>query len=491
MLKTLVKFLNTLQKTIDHSKDIPTRDLPKLCYENLKNKIKFGIYSETTKGYITIFKSTELTLLKDVLLEEEITKNIRKVDNFYFVDLYIFYRASHKKVVIRLVFENLEDDEIDIINEIINNFHTFQELKDNNVILVELINILKETSESENINYVIEKSIKITKKILGTQGASILLKDEKSNELYFKVIDSEKSDKIKEIRIPIDKGIAGYTARTGIPLIVNDVSKFPEFYSNVDEKSGFITRSVLSAPIKPLGKIIGVIEAVNKIKGTNFNNRDLEILKTIGDIIGINIINSLLYQRLNNLSTNIIKSLISALEARDEYTKGHSLRVQIFSSKIARAMGLTPKEIKEIELSAILHDIGKIGIPDNILRKPDKLTNEEFEIIKKHPVIGYNILSSIEGLENILDGIKYHHERFDGKGYPDGLKGKDIPLIARIIAVADTLDAMTSDRPYRKGLPIEYALEEIKKCKNSQLDPEVVDAFLSSFTKPEELKIIL
>lgn len=491
MLRTVVRFLNNLQKTLNSSKNLTEINLPKLCYESLDEKTKFGIYSESTRGYLTTFKSTEIPILKDVILESEISKSITKYNGYNFFDLVIFCRNSYKKVLIRVVHEEIKDDDINLINDLIHNFHSFQELKDNNNILFELINILKETSESENIDDVIEKSIKITKKILATQGASILLKDDKTNELYFKVIDSDKSEKIKEIRVPIDKGIAGYTARTGEALIVNDVSKFPEFYSNVDEKSGFITKSILSAPIRPLGKIIGVIEAVNKIKGTDFNDRDLEILKTIGDIIGINIINSLLYQRLNNLSTNIIKSLISALEARDEYTKGHSLRVQIFSSKIARAMGLSPKEIKEIELSAILHDIGKIGIPDSILRKPDKLTDEEYEIIKKHPTIGYNILSSIEGLENILDGIKYHHERFDGKGYPEGLKGKEIPLVARIIAIADTLDAMTSDRPYRKGLPIEYALEEIKKCKNSQLDPEIVDAFLNSFTRPEDLKIIV
>lgn len=489
MLKAVVKFINTLQKTLITSNDLSQINLPKLCHEYLGDKVKFGIYSESKKGYLTTYKSEELPILKDVILESEITKSINKYNGFHFFDLVIFCRNSHKKITIRVVLNKIKEDEAKLINDIIHNFHLFQELKDNNSILLELISILKETSEAENIDEVIEKSIKVTKKILATQGASILLKDDKSNELYFKVIDSDKSEKIKEIRIPIDKGIAGYTARTGKALIVNDVSKFPEFYSSVDEKSGFITKSILSAPIKPLGKIIGVIEAVNKIKGTDFNERDLEILKTIGDIIGINIINSLLYQKLNNLSTNIIKSLISALEARDEYTKGHSLRVQILSSKIARAMGLPSKEIKEIELSAILHDIGKIGIPDSILRKPDKLTNEEYEIIKKHPIIGYNILSSIEGLEKILDGIKYHHERFDGKGYPEGLKGKEIPLIARIIAVADTLDAMTSDRPYRKGLPIEKAVEEIKKCKNSQLDPEIVDVFLNSFTTLEELKI--
>ncbi|MFN4244570.1 MAG: HD domain-containing phosphohydrolase [Brevinematia bacterium] len=493
MLKSILKLLNKIQETLTENVNLYSISFPKLCEEILEDKINFGIYINTPKGYLNTFRNRDgESVLKDIVNQNEISKNFQKYNGGYYIDLFISSRKYQREVLIRIVLhkDSISEDEIEIVNETIRNFYTFQELYNKDYILNQLIKILEETTEASNIEEVIQETTKITKKLLNVEGASILMKDEKNNELFFKVIDSEKSNEIKEIRIPIDRGIAGYTARTGNPLIVNDVKKHPEFYSNVDDKSGFITKSIISAPIKPLNKIIGVIEAVNKIRETDFTEDDLKILEMIAQILGINLLNSILYEKLNNTSRNTIKALITALEARDEYTKGHSYRVQIYSVKIAHALKLPSKKVEEVELSAILHDVGKIGIPDNILRKTEKLSNEEFEIIKKHPIIGYNILRSVEGLENVLDGIKYHHERFDGRGYPEGLKGKEIPLVARIISVADTLDAITSDRPYRKGLPFEYALEEIKKVKGSQLDPEIVETFLNSFTKIEEIKLI-
>lgn len=491
MLSRIFNLVNTLEEILLVESDIYSIDFKSICFEALSNDIDFGIYSETHKGFLISFRSKNIKPLKDVITFNEISKSLTNYDdNTLYVDLLLFTRKFHKKVIIRIVLGSLDENQKLLIDKVIKNFNSFQDMYDKNYVFQELLKILKETTEVDNIEEVIEKTTGVTKKLLATQASSILLKDEKKDELYFKVVDSEKSDKIKEIRIPITRGIAGYTARTGEPLIVNDVANHPDFYNTVDQKSGFTTRSIMSAPIKPLNKIIGVIEAINKIRGTDFSEEDLNILKMIADILGINLINSMLYEKLNNMSSSIIKSLITALEARDEYTKGHSYRVQIYSVKLAKALGLPAKKVKQVELSAILHDIGKIGIPDDVLRKPERLTDEEFEIIKKHPVIGYNILKSIDGLDDVLDGIKYHHERYDGKGYPEGLKGKEIPLVARIIAIADTLDAMTSDRPYRKGLDFEYALEQIRNVKGSQLDPDLVDAFLNSFSNLEELKLV-
>ncbi|MCX8096419.1 MAG: HD domain-containing protein [Spirochaetes bacterium] len=491
MLDRIFNLINTLEEILLAESDIYSVDFKSICLKTLSNDIDFGIYSETHKGFLISFRSKNTKILKDVITPNEISKSPTiHDDNTVYADLLVFTRKFHKKIIIRLALGPLDNDQKSLINKIIKNFYSFQEMYDKNYVFQELLEILKETTEVDNIEEVIEKTTGVTKKLLATQASSILLKDEKKNELYFKVVDSEKSDKIKEIRIPVTKGIAGYTARTGEPLIVNDVANHPDFYNTVDEKSGFTTRSIMSAPIKPLNRIIGVIEAINKIRGTDFSEDDLNILKMTADILGINLINSMLYEKLNDISSSIIKSLITALEARDEYTKGHSYRVQIYSVKLAKALGLPAKKVKQVELSAILHDIGKIGIPDSILRKPGGLTDEEYETIKKHPVIGYNILKSIDGLDDVLDGIKYHHERYDGKGYPEGLEKDEIPLVARIIAIADTLDAITSDRPYRKGLDFEYALEQIRNAKGSQLDPELVDVFLNSFTNLEELKLV-
>lgn len=175
---------------------------------------------------------------------------------------------------------------------------------------------------------------------------------------------------------------------------------------------------------------------------------------------------------------NAISALAYALEAKDKYTSGHSQRVTETAIAITEELGISQENIDKIRLAGLVHDIGKIGIRESILNKQGKLTEEEFQHIKSHPEVGERILMPIIEDKEILDMVKHHHERYDGRGYPDGLKAEQIPLGARIMAVADTCDAMTSDRPYREAMSIEDAFTEIERCKGSQFDPEVVDAFL-------------
>ena len=174
---------------------------------------------------------------------------------------------------------------------------------------------------------------------------------------------------------------------------------------------------------------------------------------------------------------NSITSLVFALEARDQYTSGHSQRVSKIALSISRGLGMTPDEKEQIELAGLLHDVGKIGIKESVLLKQGKLTDEEYYHITEHSVIGERILRPVIEDEEILRIVRHHHEQFDGKGYPDGLAGEQIPPGARILAIADTFDAMTSDRPYRKALPTEIALEELERQKNKQFDPAVFEAF--------------
>lgn len=173
-----------------------------------------------------------------------------------------------------------------------------------------------------------------------------------------------------------------------------------------------------------------------------------------------------------------IESLAVALEAKDRYTSGHSQRVSRFATLIAKAMGLGGEEVEVIRQVALLHDIGKIGMVDAILNKPSNLTEEERELVKSHPVVGAQILVPVRTFERHVDGIRYHHEMYDGSGYPDGLKGKEIPLAARVVSLADAFDAMTSTRPYRVGLPLAFAMQEIQKMRGRQFCPDAVDAFL-------------
>jgi len=190
------------------------------------------------------------------------------------------------------------------------------------------------------------------------------------------------------------------------------------------------------------------------------------------------------YDKLQHTYRDTVITLSRAVDARDPYTAGHSGRVASMSSKIARKLGVTKKELEQIELAAQFHDIGKIGIPDSILQKPSKLTEMEFNVIKEHPVIGTNILSNIEFLKDSLPIILHHHEYFDGRGYPYGISGTEIPVGSRIISIADTYDAMTSDRPYRKALSHEEAIQEIVRCKGTQLDAKIVEAALDVLQDP-------
>jgi HD-GYP domain-containing protein (c-di-GMP phosphodiesterase class II) len=172
-----------------------------------------------------------------------------------------------------------------------------------------------------------------------------------------------------------------------------------------------------------------------------------------------------------------IRALSAAVEEKDPYTRGHSDRVTKYSVIIARALGLDERTVETISISGLLHDVGKIGIDDKILKKPGFLTPEEFEIMKQHPVKGFNIMKTIEQMRNVLPGLRSHHEQWDGNGYPDRLKGEEIPMIARLIAVADTLDAMTTNRPYQEALTFEFAVEKINKNVGVKYDKNVVAAF--------------
>ncbi len=178
------------------------------------------------------------------------------------------------------------------------------------------------------------------------------------------------------------------------------------------------------------------------------------------------------------VTLNAIMAIANTIEAKDVYTSGHSNRVARYSVEIARRMGWKEEDIKNLNFMALLHDIGKIGVPDVILNKPHPLNDEEFAIIKKHPAIGGEILKSITAIPNVHIGALYHHERYDGKGYPIGLKGEDIPIEARIIAIADTYDAMASNRAYRHALTEESIIEELKKCRGAQLDPMIAKVFI-------------
>jgi HD-GYP domain-containing protein (c-di-GMP phosphodiesterase class II) len=174
-----------------------------------------------------------------------------------------------------------------------------------------------------------------------------------------------------------------------------------------------------------------------------------------------------------------LRALTASIDAKDRYTRGHSERVGLMASKMASAMGLEKNTIEQYRIAGIVHDVGKIGVPEHVLAKPGRLTAEEFDLIKLHPGIGHNILKDIPALQQVLPGVLWHHERWDGRGYPDKLVGNNIPVIARVLALADTFDAMSSNRSYRPALPRAKVLDEIRQSAGTQFDPQLAPLFVT------------
>ncbi len=229
------------------------------------------------------------------------------------------------------------------------------------------------------------------------------------------------------------------------------------------------------------------IRPINAQSGNLINLPDsLDFLSAVSDIIAAALSNAEILNVVEEAHFETINSMSEAIKARDEYTKSHGDRLVEYATLIAAKLGLNQVAIRDIKYGAVLHDVGKIGIRDSILNKPGKLTDEEYEEIKKHPEIGFNLLKKIKFLTPVANIVLHHQERYDGKGYPEGLKGDSIPVGSRIIAVIDTFDAITTNRPYRKALSKEIALQEIKKCSGTQFDPKIVNFFLEIISEEKD-----
>jgi putative nucleotidyltransferase with HDIG domain len=292
-----------------------------------------------------------------------------------------------------------------------------------------------------------------------------------------------------EIRMPVGEGIAGWVAREGHTIVIPDVSQDPRFYPKVDEQTDFRTRSILSTPLAVQEqvpgeegvfrkRVIGVAQALNKRDEGGFTAADVEIFEALAQHAAVAMERTRLYRQINEMFTNAIAALAEAMEAKDPYTRGHTRRVTAVSAAIAEEMGLRPEQVARIRTAGLLHDIGKIGMPDHILHKPGQVTEAEVEVIRRHPLDGARILNPLHHLRDVIPGVAEHHERYDGSGYPRGLRGEEISLAGRIIAVADVFDAMTSNRPYRRALPVETAVKELRSQAGRQFDPQVMAAFV-------------
>lgn len=272
------------------------------------------------------------------------------------------------------------------------------------------------------------------------------------------------------------ESISGFVLAKNNPLKVEDVQK--DHYLKKINRESYLNKNFISVPIIFQDSVLGVLNVCDRKDDKLLTNSDLSLLLNVGRVGGVAFQNIVFYEQINDNYLKTIAALATAIDARDPYTKYHSENVTRYTLAMAKELRLSYHEREVLRRAALLHDVGKIGIRDNILLKIDKLSDEEYRQMQIHPARGEEIIKPLSFLKEAANLIRHHHERFDGNGYPDKLRGHEIELGARILAVADTFDAMTTDWPYRRALSRDEAIAELVRSKNVQLDPMVVDCFV-------------
>ncbi len=346
-------------------------------------------------------------------------------------------------------------------------------------ILYEEISLLYELSgafaQTLQLDEIQKAAIASVAETLGVERISLLMLDEARSGLVLTAGLGINTTDIGHRRFTEGQGLAWRVVRTGHPVIANNLADFPDYLPSATPE-----RALLLVPLTTRRGLAGVLTVADKHDRSEFTSKDEKLLTAIAQQMGAVWENARLYRETRELFLNTVEALAAAIDAKDPYTHGHSQRVTEFSVAIAEELGLTAEDRERIRIAALLHDIGKLGVDESILRKPDRLSSEEFGQIKRHPGIGAEIMGRVKNLCRFIPGMIDHHEKFDGSGYPAGLAGAAISQAGRIIAVADTFDAITSNRPYhqgKKGKPDEVALAELARCRGSHFDPEIVDAF--------------
>ncbi len=338
-----------------------------------------------------------------------------------------------------------------------------------------IINALQDSSQ------LLDTIMDIVFQVVKADRGLLALVDEETGELVPRAVRRRK-ELTDTSSLAISEGIIKRVMDKGTSLLVADALT-DERFRRRDSIVAQNIRSCLCVPLKSHNRVLGFIHVDTLTTSDAFSRDDLRLLSAIGMQAGIALENVRLLEKLQELMFGSIRALVATIEAKAPYWRYHSQRVADISLVIAKELGLSPEEQKTIELASLLHDVGKIGTPETILNKDDTLTPQQKAVVHSHSSRGANIIRNIKGIEDIVEAVRHHHERFDGTGYPDELKGEAIPLYSRIIALADTYDAMTSIRPYRQDKPLAEVISEIKRGAGTQFDPEIVAAFLSASSK--------
>ncbi len=358
----------------------------------------------------------------------------------------------------------------------VHNSRLYSDLEDRIGELHAIFEIDKAITSAIDLETVLQQIVQMSMGLMDARISSIMLLDEESEELVIAAAQGLSESYIRKGPIKVGESIAGKVIQEGRPIAVEDIRHDPRHaYAEQARMEGLC--SLLSVPLSLKDRVIGVLNIYTDEPHV-FTPHEINLFTSLASQAAIAIENARLFESLEEIYIEVITAMASAIDARDAYTHGHSQRVTEYAVAIAEEMGLSPAEVDIIRNASILHDVGKIGIKEEILKKPGRLSEDERREMEYHPFIGTKILHSVRLLEPVMPLVYHHHERFDGTGYPDGLRGEEIPLGARIISVADAFESMTSDRPYRKAMPVEDALAELRHNAGRQFDPRVVEVFL-------------
>lgn len=365
----------------------------------------------------------------------------------------------------------------------IHNSRLYTDLEDRIGELHAIFEIDKAITSAVDLELVLQEIVHMSVGLMNARVSSIILVDEESGCLSVAAAHGLPREYLESGPFDVEGSLAGRVVKEGRPIALESIeAETRKRYADLPGLEELA--SVLAVPLNLKDRIIGVLQVYTGERH-RFTPHEVNLFTSLASQAAIAIENARLFHSLEEIYIGVITALASAIDARDPYTHGHSARVTEFAVKIAENMGLPEEEKDIIRYASLLHDIGKIGIKERILKKPDKLTEEERREMETHPLIAARILQNVALLEPVMNLVMHHHERYDGKGYPSGLAGEDIPLGARIIAVADAFESMISDRPYRKALPLEEAVAELIRGRGTQFDPRVVDVFLEMLEKGE------
>lgn len=461
------------------------RDIVRILEDNSKDTLcNIGIVIESTARLKFLITDPPFDILSDEEYQNnEISVETRNLPSGYKwrVTVPLIYQKQKKGVLVCLG-KRKRDKFFDTIGGplglIIQEFQLKKKLIKDTMLMNTIIMSVQTTASSPEIYPLVDMLYPHVKSYLSADDMYVIIWEKDG---VFCVNGIGKKDKMV---IPSEKSIILDVKTTGRALMLQNTYENADFNEKVDALYGDKkVMNLIASPISVAGEVMGVLVAVSNDTERVFVGSELVWVKSICGEIGASMERLKLYHDIHKLFLSSVEALTAAIEGKDPYTHGHSRRVTMFSLVIGKELGLDSDTIEDIRLSGLLHDIGKIVVPESILTKPGKLSEDEWYSMKQHPVKGVGMLEHVKEFVRLLPGIKHHHERYDGSGYPDGLKGENIPLIARIISLADAFDAMTSKRIYREALTETEALEEIKKCSGKQFDPEIAGVFIKLYNE--------